>query len=68
MDTLTILYKLETLSPNLRKEASLFIDFLMEKSRKNKKERQRTFGSAKGKIHISEDFDEPLEDFMKDYM
>jgi prevent-host-death family protein len=27
----------------------------------------RQFGSAKGWIHIAEDFDEPLEDF-KDYM
>ncbi|HEX8681007.1 MAG TPA: DUF2281 domain-containing protein [Ardenticatenaceae bacterium] len=29
--------------------------------------RQRQFGSAKGLIEMSEDFDEPLEDF-KDYM
>jgi antitoxin (DNA-binding transcriptional repressor) of toxin-antitoxin stability system len=28
---------------------------------------KRKLGSAKGKIKISEDFDEPLEDF-KDYM
>ena len=29
--------------------------------------RQRQFGSAKGKIWMSEDFDEPLEDF-REYM
>lgn len=29
--------------------------------------KKRTFGSAKGLIEISDDFDEPLEDF-KDYM
>lgn len=29
--------------------------------------RPRTFGSARGLIHMSDDFDEPLEDF-KDYM
>ncbi len=29
--------------------------------------RKRRFGSAKGLIKISDDFDEPLEDF-KDYM
>ncbi|QXD17249.1 type II toxin-antitoxin system prevent-host-death family antitoxin [Rhodocaloribacter litoris] len=29
--------------------------------------RRREFGSAKGKIWMSEDFDEPLEDF-RDYM
>jgi antitoxin (DNA-binding transcriptional repressor) of toxin-antitoxin stability system len=28
---------------------------------------KRQFGSAKGLIHISEDFDQPLEDF-KEYM
>jgi antitoxin (DNA-binding transcriptional repressor) of toxin-antitoxin stability system len=28
---------------------------------------KRQFGSAKGLIHISDDFDEPLEDF-KEYM
>ncbi|MDM8544255.1 type II toxin-antitoxin system prevent-host-death family antitoxin [Desulfococcaceae bacterium HSG9] len=31
------------------------------------KKRKRKFGSAKGLIRISDDFDEPLEDF-KDYM
>ncbi len=32
-----------------------------------KRRKQRQFGSAKGLIKISEDFDKPLEDF-KDYM
>ncbi len=31
------------------------------------KKRKRQFGSAKGLIRISDDFDEPLENF-KDYM
>ena len=31
------------------------------------KKRKRKFGSAKGLIKISDDFDEPLEDF-RDYM
>jgi hypothetical protein len=30
-------------------------------------ERRKGFGSWKGKIHIADDFDAPLEDF-KDYM
>jgi hypothetical protein len=68
MDTLVTLHdKVEALPLNLRKEVMLFIDFLIEKSGKNAQKTQRTFGSAKGKIHISEDFDEPLEDF-KEYM
>ena len=32
-----------------------------------KRRKQRQFGSAKGLIKISEDFDKPLEDF-KEYM
>jgi len=69
MDTLVELHqKLNVLSPDFRKEASLFIDFLIEKSKKNKLSPQRIFGSAKGKIHMSNDFDEPLTDIFKDYM
>jgi len=69
MDTLVALHnKLEILSPNMRKEAFLFIDFLLEKSMKNSQKTQRKFGSAKGKIHMSADFDEPLTDYFKDYV
>jgi len=41
--------------------------FLLEKSAKSKKKVIPQFGSAKGKIKMSADFDEPLDDF-KDYM
>jgi len=69
MDTLVTLHnKLEILPPNMRKEAFLFIDFLFDKSVKNSQKTQRKFGSAKGKIHMSEDFDEPLTDYFKDYV
>ena len=69
MDTLVALHnKLEVLPPNMRKEAFLFIDFLIEKSRTNSQKTQREFGSAKGKIHMSEDFDEPLTDYFKDFV
>jgi hypothetical protein len=51
MDTLVALHdKVEALPLNLRKEAMLFMDFLIEKSRNNPQ--QRTFGSAKGKIRL----------------
>ena len=66
MDTLH--HKLEVLPPNLRKEVFLFIDSLIEKSGNNHKPVQRKFGSAKGKIHLSKDFDEPLTDIFKDYI
>ncbi len=59
--------KLETLPKNLKQEVSDFIDFLKEKSSKKKKKVIPQFGSAKGKIKMSPDFDEPLDD-LKDYM
>ena len=69
MDTVVALnHKLEILPPYLRKEVFLFIDSLIEKSGNNHQKIQRKFGSAKGKIHLSEDFDEPLTDIFKDYM
>ena len=69
MDTLIALHdKVEILPSNLRREALLFIDFLIERSENNKQKIERKFGSAKGKIHISEDFDDPLVDIFQDYM
>ena len=67
MSTLSLYTKLEMLPNNLKQEASDFIDFLLEKSvAKNKIVVPRP-GSAKGKIRMSPDFDEPLDEF-KDYM
>jgi hypothetical protein len=57
--------KIDQLPPERRAEAEDFIDFLREKSRSSSKNKQRTFGSAEGMIEMSEDFDEPLEDFRK---
>ena len=67
MSSLSIYTKLETLPKNLKQEVSDFIDFLMEKSTKKKKKVIPQFGSAKGKIKMSPDFDAPLDDF-KEYM
>ena len=68
MDTLVALHnKVEALPLNLRNEALMFMEFLIEKSVRNPQKIPRKFGSAKGKIRMSEDFDEPLADF-KDYM
>ena len=68
MDTLVALHdKVETLPLNLRNEALMFLEFLIQKSTSDTQKIHRKFGSAKGKIHISEDFDAPLADF-KDYM
>jgi hypothetical protein len=68
MTTLTLYAKLETLPPDLKSEASDFIDFLIEKTKKkNKDNAVPKFGGLKGKIKISSDFDAPLEDF-NEYM
>ena len=67
MSSLSIYTKLETLPKNLKQEVSDFIDFLLEKSSTKKKKVIPQFGSAKGKIKMSPDFDAPLDDF-KEYM
>ena len=59
MDTLTLHHQIDILPPSLRHEVSLFLDSLIKRHEKKQPE-QRIFGSAKGKIHVSEDFDEPL--------
>lgn len=73
MTSLSLYTKIETLPPALKEEAKDFVEYLLEKTKKKKKESEsnkkseKTFGSLKGKISLSEDFDEPLDDF-KDYM
>ncbi|MGY4383028.1 hypothetical protein ACVWYN_000047 [Pedobacter sp. UYP24] len=68
MTSLTLYAKLELLPPDLKSEANDYIDFLIEKTKKkDPKSITPKFGSMKGKITISSDFDESLDDF-KDYM
>lgn len=68
-----LLHKYELLPQKMKKEVQDFIEFLLEKAKTEQKhvtnENSRAkkyrsgFGSLKGKIKISEDFDEPLKDF-----
>lgn len=67
MDAVEVLSKYEALPPKFQMEVSDFIDFLIDKFAKSKKKIIPKFGSAKGKIRLSDDFDAPLADF-KDYM
>jgi hypothetical protein len=67
MNSLSIYTKLETLPQNLKQEVSDFVDFLMQKTSGKINKAAPQFGSAKGKIKMSPDFDEPLDDF-KEYM
>ena len=56
--------KIDSLPLEMQKEVSLFADYLLSK---NSQTIIPKFGSLKGKIHLSADFDEPLSDF-KEYM
>jgi hypothetical protein len=70
LTSLSLYTKLETLPPELKEEAKNFNEYLVEKTKKKKPEskvEKPLFGSLKGKIHLSEDFDAPLDEF-KDYM
>ena len=56
--------KIDSLPVEMQKEVFLFADFLLSQSSHRAIPK---FGSLKGKIHLSADFDEPLSDF-KEYM
>ncbi|QTE37014.1 type II toxin-antitoxin system VapB family antitoxin [Mucilaginibacter sp. P25] len=63
--------KLDQLPPDLQTQIEKDVDRLLKKITNaelvNSDQTIRGYGSLKGKIWVSEDFDEPLEDF-KDYM
>lgn len=66
------LYKeIESLPDDLKKQALDFVTFLKQKAKSSSNKEQpkeRKAGIAKGYfVEMSDDFDEPLEDF-KDYM
>lgn len=67
MDTNDLVKQINTLPENLKAEVANFVEFLLSKSEKSNKGKVRPYGLQKGKIHMAEDFDEPLEGF-KDYM
>ncbi len=63
-------YTVEILEPEAKKLLDDLADLNLIRLQKNngEKKKDREFGSMKGLVaHISDDFDEPLEDF-KDYM
>lgn len=68
MSELDFLTKVSQLPPNLQEEVADFVDFLIDKHDiKNLQRRKLKFGMMKGTFMMSQDFEEPLEDF-KDYM
>jgi hypothetical protein len=67
MTQIQLTNKIKALPPNLKNEVYDFIEFLLSKTKQNKNKIIPKFGSAKGKIIMRKDFDEPLDDF-KEYM
>jgi hypothetical protein len=67
MENIQLYTKINSLPEDLKSEVNDFIDFLLAKRKKEKPMQKSMFGIAKGKIYMSPDFDEPLDDF-KDYM
>ncbi|MFH1320725.1 MAG: DUF2281 domain-containing protein [Bacteroidota bacterium] len=67
MTDLQLYTEINILPVHLKKEVADFVEFLKQKAKSKKKIRKRKFGYAKGFFKMSEDFDEPLDDF-KEYM
>lgn len=68
MDSAQLYNDIETLPENLKEEVKDFVESLKRKVQKQEPEKKkREYGYAKGAFIMSDDFDEPLEDF-KDYM
>ncbi len=69
MNNELILSRLNNLPEELREEVADFIEYLVFRHKKKQNQRQKypVFGSCKGLFIISDDFDEPIEDF-KEYM
>ena len=71
MGQVQLLEKVKKIPPAYQQEVEDFIDFILSKKRKSLTSKvvipQRTIGLLKGKLQMSSDFDEPLDDF-KGYM
>lgn len=54
---------INSLPEELKNQVAEFVAKLSKKHGKKIHKKKRAFGSLKGKIKMSKDFDEPLEDF-----
>lgn len=63
----TLIQEIHTLPESLKQEVLHFVQFLKQKQTVEEKpaepRKKRKAGSAKGMFVMSDDFDEPLEDF-----
>lgn len=71
MTSLTLYTQIEALPSKLKKEAKKLLEEMLENQGKEKSKKssikKRTFGSLKGRIHLSDDFDSPIDE-LKEYM
>lgn len=67
MNTVDLFMKINSLPADLQKEVGDLVDKLLKKLQKPPKKKERPLGMFKGKIHVADDFDAPLDD-LKDYM
>jgi Protein of unknown function (DUF2281) len=67
MTNTSLKIEINSLPKTLRDEVADFVEFLKKKSKTKSKLKVREFGYAKGKIKLSSDFDEPLDEF-KNYI
>ncbi|OJV87079.1 DUF2281 domain-containing protein [Dysgonomonas sp. Marseille-P4361] len=67
MEQIQLYTNLQYLPNDLKSEVNNFVEFLLAKRKKELKKKSPRYGSAKGQIYMSADFDDPLEDF-KAYM
>ncbi|NQW42759.1 MAG: DUF2281 domain-containing protein [Bacteroidetes bacterium] len=66
MTNTSLKIEIKSLPISLRKEVADFVAFLKTKNKKKVKFKSREFEYAKGKIQLSQEFDEPL-DIFKEY-
>lgn len=66
MTNTSLKMEINSLPKALRDEVADFVALLKKKAKSKPKLTAREFGFAKGKIHLAEDFDKPLDAF-KEY-
>jgi|JI9StandDraft_1071089.scaffolds.fasta_scaffold726004_1 outer membrane protein OmpA-like peptidoglycan-associated protein len=67
MTNASLNFEINNLPKSIRDEIKDFVDFLKLKNSKEKKITKREFGFGKGKVKLSNDFDDPLDEF-KEYL
>lgn len=63
MTNTSLKFEINSLPKALRDQVADFVAFLKKKTKTKSKLKTREFGFAKGKIKLSKDFDEPLDEF-----